>query len=316
MNHDKSKKHHGVVVPMITPLTPSFDLDEDAVGGLIEHAVGGGVHGIFVLGTTGEASSLPQNVRTRFVEQAVKIVGDRATVYAGVADNCLADAVNSATEYVGLGAGAIVVRLPSYYPLSDSEQLDFLSTFVQEVPAEILIYNMPSLTKMSISIDTVDRLSCHPRVVGVKDSTFDAAHLHRLIDVLGGRSDFSVFTGPASMSAQMIKSGADGIIPAFSNLQPGLCAELYHAASTGDDRRAVELQEKLDALGRICRGYPAPSSLKCAMSVLGLCSPTVMTPLQTLSLDDQRVIQRRMAEMDLLPEQIAFRPTTVAGAVE
>lgn len=304
MRNEFSKKHYGVVVPMITPLTPSFDLDEESLEKLVEHVISGEVNGVFVLGTTGEASSLPENVRFRLVERTVDLVGGRAAVYAGIADDCLANAVGSATHYINSGVKSIVVRLPSYYPLSDSEQLDFLSVFIQEVAGEILIYNIPSLTKMAISIDTMECLSCHPRVVGIKDSTFDAGYLFNMIDRLGGRQDLSVFTGPAAMSVQMLEHGADGIIPALSNLMPSLCVDLYKAVKSADTDRAKELQQRLNLAGTICKGYAGPSALKCAMSVLGICGPTVMTPLQTLSVDDQKLIQKRMSEIGLLPEQL------------
>ena len=88
---------------MVTPMTEQGGLDEATVGRVIDHLLAGGVHGVFVLGTTGEMPSLPRPLRRRLVELTVARVGAKAVTYAGVSDTCLAESVEAADAYFDLG---------------------------------------------------------------------------------------------------------------------------------------------------------------------------------------------------------------------
>src|SRR5688572_11883510 len=103
--------HTGVVVPMVTPVTTAGQLDEPAVDRLVEFLLAGGVDGIFVLGTTGEAVSVPRAFRRGLVERTVKKVAQRAKVYAGIGDLHPND-LEAGNEYFRVGADAVVARPP------------------------------------------------------------------------------------------------------------------------------------------------------------------------------------------------------------
>src|SRR5215510_3404565 len=103
---DNGLKHHGVVVPMVTPIRPNGDLDEEAVDRVIEFLLVGGVDGIFVLGTTGEGESVPRSLRRRLVQQTVASVRHRAKVYAGLSQSQSEDAA-AGNEYFHAGADAV-----------------------------------------------------------------------------------------------------------------------------------------------------------------------------------------------------------------
>src|SRR5881392_2512000 len=111
-----ASKHHGVVVPMVTPITPTGELDEPSVDRLIEFLLAGGVDGIFVLGTTGEGESVPQSLRRRLVERTVQQVRRRAKVYAGRGELQPGEAA-AGNEYFHAGADAVVARPPVSFPV-------------------------------------------------------------------------------------------------------------------------------------------------------------------------------------------------------
>ena len=104
-------KPSGVVVPMVTPFTAAGSLDEHAARNMVDFLLEGGVEGIFVLGTTGEAASVPRTARARLVELTVNQVNGQAQVYAGLNDNCLADAVEAGNSYLQAGVDAVVALL-------------------------------------------------------------------------------------------------------------------------------------------------------------------------------------------------------------
>jgi 4-hydroxy-tetrahydrodipicolinate synthase len=107
---------------MVTPFTDSGEIDIPAAKRATEHIVAGGASA-FVLGTTGEAASVPQEGRPAFVEAAVKQTAGRTLTYAGIASNCFKTSVDAANRYFDLGVDAVVANLPSYYPITADHML-------------------------------------------------------------------------------------------------------------------------------------------------------------------------------------------------
>ena len=295
-----TKPYHGVVVPMVTPITSQGDLDEPAVRRVIDHLIEGGVSGIFVLGTTGEAASVPRTMRSRLVAIAVEHVGARAMTYAGIGDNCLAHSVDAAEQYFRLGIDAVVAHLPSYYALSPEEQSEYYAALVERIPGPLMLYNIPSTTHMSIPIKVVEKLSHHPRVVGLKDSENDVARLEAVMETLGGKSDFAIFVGVTALSARALSLGADGMVPSTGHLVPELCHRLYESGVQGDGTTAEEYQWQVDQVADIYRrNRPLGQSLaalKAAMGALGLCGPDVLPPLRPLDVAEQEAVRREFLE--------------------
>src|SRR5215831_7529577 len=111
-------KHYGAVVPMVTPVTTGGELDEPAVDRLVEFLLAGGVEGIFVLGTTGEAAAVPRASRRRLVERAVARVAGRAKIYAGISD-AHPDEVAAGNDFIKIGANVLVARPPVSFPVNE-----------------------------------------------------------------------------------------------------------------------------------------------------------------------------------------------------
>lgn len=295
-----TKPYHGVVVPMITPVTYQGDLDEPAVRWVIDHLIEGGVSGIFVLGTTGEAASVPRAMRSRLVAITVEHVGDRAITYAGIGDNSLAHSVQAAEEYLRLRVDAVVAHLPSYYALSPEEQCDYYAALTGRIPGPLMLYNMPKTTRMSISIEVVEKLSHHPRIIGLKDSENDVARLQAVMGALGGRSDFAVFVGVSALSARALSLGVDGMVPSPAHLVPDLCQRLYESGVQGDVAKAEEYQRQVNQVADIyVRNRTLGQSLaalKAAMGALDLCGPDVLPPLRPLDAAQQEAVRREFLE--------------------
>lgn len=299
-----NKKHCGVIVPMVTPVTATGSLDEDGASRVIEFLLQGGVDGIFVLGTTGEAPSVPHADRLRFVDLTVKQVDSRALVYAGMNDNCLHDAVEASNEYLRAGVDALVAPLPSYFPIEPPEMLRYFSELLDQLEGPMLLYNIPATTHMSIPIDVLEKLVGHPQLVGVKDSENNAARLEEIIQKLGGRGDFSIFIGVGVQMARMLLLGADGIVPSVGNLIPDLCQQLFDSARGGDRPKTAELEKRLLAVAKVYqRGRTLGQSLaalKTAMSFNGLCEAAVLAPLLTLADGEQESIRQEMLGLGIL----------------
>jgi len=300
--------HHGVIVPMVTPVTPGGDLDGPAVRRVVDHMVAGGVHGIFVLGTTGENTSVPAATGERLVALAVEHVGGRARTYAGISFNCLADSIAAAKAYAPLGVDAVVAHLPTYYALNAEEQFAYFDALAERIDLPLVLYDIPVTTHMAISVGVVERLSRHPNVVGIKDSGGDIGRLTALIERLGdGRPDFAILVGASVLSAQGLALGADGIVPSQGNLVPALCRALYDCAITGDRDGADAHQRQLDAFTQLLvqdRSLAQSlGALKAMMGALDLCGPDVLPPLLPPSLQDQETLRQRFLAWQVEQEE-------------
>jgi dihydrodipicolinate synthase/N-acetylneuraminate lyase len=106
----------GIIPPMITPLLDRDTLDVTGLERLIEHILGGGVHGLFILGTTGEAPSLSYRLRYELIDRACKQVNDRVPVLVGITDTCFTESINTANKARDAGAHAVVLAPPYYFP--------------------------------------------------------------------------------------------------------------------------------------------------------------------------------------------------------
>ena len=109
------QKLKGIIVPMVTPLTSDGRIDEAGTARLVEHMIKGGVHGIFVLGSTGEAHCLPARARHDFVRLVGRLVAGRVPLLAGVTDTSLEDSLLLAQTAAESGACRIVAAAPYYY---------------------------------------------------------------------------------------------------------------------------------------------------------------------------------------------------------
>lgn len=293
------RKCQGVIVPMVSPFTPDGQVDTGGVHRIIDHLIAGGTDGIFVLGTTGEAASISRVEKEKLVEAAVNSTNGRAAVYAGISGNCLDESVAAAQSSLDLGVDILVAHTPYYYALSEEEIFRYFMTLADRVSGPLMIYNIPATTHISLSIDLVEKLSRHERILGLKDSESTPGRLEAAIERFSGRHDFSYVVGCAALSARALALGAAGIVPSAANLQPRLYKTLYEKARDGHASAAQELQKQTDQLSALYQGSrslgQSLAALKAAMHLLGWCEPTVLPPLKTLQRAEMAEIEKHMA---------------------
>src|SRR5690606_37032991 len=142
----------GIVPPVVTPLLGRDQLDRPALARLIERMIEGGVAGLFVLGTTGEAPALDYRLRYELVEAAAEIVAGRVPVLVGVTDPSLTESLDLAKHAAGCGAAAIVAAPPYYFPLQQRDLVRYFHLLAEEAPLPLFLYNMPACCKSEIDL--------------------------------------------------------------------------------------------------------------------------------------------------------------------
>ena len=274
----------GVIPPMVTPLTAEGDLDVSGLDRLIEHLIDGGVHGIFLLGTTGEAPSLSFELKKELIDRACEIIDKRVQVLVGITDTVFKSSVILSEHAQTAGADAIVVAPPFYFPISENEMHDYLVSLVAELTLPFVLYNMPSCTKMHLSIHFVEQAK-QLGAIGVKDSSGDFDYLLSLIQTFKNDSNFSIIAGTESFLSNTVSNGGHGSVAGGANFQPKLYVDLYNAALNNDlalveqlNRKVQFIQDSIYKVGMYNSRFV--KGIKCALSVLNICDDYMALPLR------------------------------------
>jgi len=298
----------GIIPPLVTPLLDRDTLDTEGLERLIEHVLAGGVHGLFVLGTTGEAPSLSYRLRYELIERVCGQVAGRVPVLVGITDTSFVESANIARKAKDTGAQAVVLAPPYYFPAGQLELLEYLKHLTAELPLPVFLYNMPSHTKLVFEPETIRAAADFPGVAGIKDSSGNMMYFRRLQALLGDHPDFSVLMGPEELLAEAVLLGGHGGVCGGANLLPGLYVELYNAARSKDLPRVEELHGKVMELstsiyhvGRYQSSFL--KGLKCALSCVGICSDFLAEPFHRFRRAEHEVIERYVKELGITPKR-------------
>ncbi len=268
-------KIHGIVPPMVTPLIAEDKLDVKSTRSVIDYLISGGVHGIFILGSTGEAPSLSYKIRYQLVEETCNQVAGRVPVIVGITDTSFVESVNLANFAKKSNATAVVLAPPYYFPSGQPELVEYVGHLLEEISIPLFLYNMPGFTKVYYDIETVQALSENKKIIGIKDSSGNMLYYHRLLQLFKNRKDFSILMGTEALLAESILLGGHGGVPGGANLFPNLFVKLYEAARRKDLNEVRKLQDKVMKLGSTIYnvgrfGSSFLKGIKCGLACRGI----------------------------------------------
>lgn len=296
----KLNKYHGVVVPMVTPVTKEGDIDVKAVERIIDNFAKYNVSAL-LMGTTGEGNSVAVEQGVKMIEAAAKAAAGRITIYAGLAGNCVSEQMEATKKFVAAGADVIAATLPCYYALTPEQMMKYYTDLADVLTIPLMLYNITITTHMSIPVDVIEKLSHHPNIVGLKDSEDNQGRMEEILSLVADRDDFAYFCGCAANSAKALSLGADGIVPSVGNYLPKMYADLFDAGVKGDTATAEDLQQKTIEIGKInTAGLTLGQSLaglKVIMKMVGLCDTFMLPPLTELDDDTVKRIQEQAKEV-------------------
>ena len=293
---------HGVVPPMVTPLNADGSLDLEGTERLVEHILAGGVHGLFLLGTTGEAPDLPYDVRRELVECATWAVDGRVPVLVGITDTVFAESLKLADFAKECGAAGLVAAPPYYFAAGQPELIAYYTQLADKLPLPLYLYNMPSQVKVMIDVKTVVELSKHPNIRGLKDSSGNIGYFNACRYALREREDFAILMGPEEALGEAVLLGASGGVAGGANIFPKTFVDIYNAAVAKDVDRVRELQERIMRVSSLIYGVGHHNSsfvkgVKCALSLLGICSDALAAPREPFNPADRETIRKRLEEL-------------------
>lgn len=293
-------KYHGVVVPMVTPITKNNEIDIDAVKRIINNFAQYNVSAL-IMGTTGEGNSVSVESGVKMIKAASEAAAGRITIYAGLAGNCISEQYDAAEKFIEAGADVIAATLPCYYSLTPKQMYEYYKNLADTLTAPLMLYNITITTHMSIPLDVIEKLSHHPNIVGLKDSENNIQRMEEALTLFSDREDFAYFCGYAANSAKALSLGADGIVPSVGNYLPKIYNDLFEAGISGNTEIANDLQAKTIEIGKINTDNltlgESLAGLKVIMKMYGLCETYMLPPLTELEEETVINIQNKVRDI-------------------
>ncbi|MER5913423.1 dihydrodipicolinate synthase family protein [Streptomyces sp. NPDC001982] len=303
----------GVVPPVCTPLTPDREVDVASLIGLVDHLVEGGVHGLFVLGSTSEVAYLTDRQRRLVTETVAAHVAGQLPVLAGVIDMTTPRVLEHVAAATAAGADAVVATAPFYTRTHPSEIARHYRLIAARSGVPVVAYDIPSAVHTKLPAELVLELASDGALAGLKDSSGDLAAFREVVTGAGnlpGTSGFAVLTGSELVVDAALALGADGAVPGLANVDPHGYVRLYRLCRAGDWTGARAEQERLCALfGMVRVGDPARmggsssalGAFKAALHLRGVIDcPATAEPQVPLSAEETERVGKFLAAAGLL----------------
>lgn len=268
----------GILLPTTTPFDPDGRISTSAITSNIKDWSARGVIGFVVLGSTGERVHLDEREYLEVIE--VSRAATDSVLIVGAGQQSTVNTIKEIGNAARAGAEAVLVITPYFYrPAMTQETLvNYYTDVADAAPAPVLLYSMPPLTGIKIEPETVARLSEHPNIIGVKDSSNDVGGFRRTVELCP--TDFAVMTGNGTVLLEALRAGATGGILAVGCVVPDVCVEMFRLFGAGEAERAKKLQEDLTPLASAVTTKYGIGGLKAALDFAGYRGGAVRAPLR------------------------------------
>ncbi|MCG3204998.1 MAG: 4-hydroxy-tetrahydrodipicolinate synthase [Elusimicrobia bacterium] len=283
----------GSFVALITPFKKGR-IDEKKLQELVEWHIAEKTSGLVPVGTTGESSTLSHEEHAQVIKIVVAAVKKRVPVIAGAGSNSTEEAISLSQEALKLGVDAVLSVNPYYNRPTQEGLVAHFSAIAKAASVPVILYNIPSRTGVSLSVDTIVRLAeKNKNIVGIKESTGSIDQTSEIIQRMGRK--FFVLSGDDSLTLPLMSVGAVGVISVAANLVPKSIAELVSACLIQDFQRAQELHLKLFPLIKSLFLETNPAPLKAAMKEAKLIQDeSLRLPLVTVRSETRQKIKAAM----------------------
>ncbi|GAB2775271.1 4-hydroxy-tetrahydrodipicolinate synthase [Streptomyces chlorus] len=266
---------------MVTPFTSTGALDLDGAARLADHLVSHDCDGLVLSGTTGESPTTTDAEKSALVTAVREAVGGRASIVAGVGTADTAHTTELAREAEKAGADGLLVATPYYSrPPQDALEAHFREV-ADATDLPLALYDIPARTGTRIEPDTMLRLAEHPRIVAVKDCSYDFLAAQKIL----ARTELAYYAGCDEHILALYAVGGAGYVSTVANVIPDHLRAVLDAFDAGDTARAAGLQQRAIALieAMMAGGLPGTVTAKALLTTLGLPGGPVRPPLRPAS---------------------------------
>lgn len=279
----------GSAAAVITPFREDLSVNYSEFGRILDYLIDNGTDAIVVCGTTGEASTMPDEEHLKVVKFAVDHVAKRVPVIAGVGSNHTSHAVKLSLAAENYGADALLHVTPYYNKTSQKGLVAHFGAVSDAVNIPIILYNVPSRTGMTIEPDTYRELAWHENIVATKEASGNLTKIATTMSMCG--EDLTVYSGNDDQIVPLMSLGAKGVISVLANVKPRETHDMCAAALNGDFAAAAKLQLDYMPLINALFSDVNPVPVKAAMNALGFDAGECRLPLYKMDTRKRELLE-------------------------
>ena len=293
-------KPYGIIPAVVTPLDPAGAFSEKAMRKLINFLIDGGVHGLFITGTTGEFYGLSPEEKREIFEVTLDETKGRVPVYAGTNGITTRESVLLTQLAEKCGVDAVSVLTPMFITPTQEQLIGHYKTIAANTSLPVLLYNNPPKTGVNLAAPTVAKLAEVPNIVSIKDSSGDLTLTAEYIRLTRGIEHFNVLMGRDTLIYGALCYGAAGSIASCANVAPRLCADIFDKYMAGDLQGSLEAQFKLAPLRIAFTIGTFPAVIKESLALLGIDVGPCMDPVGPMTSEEREKLRQVLVQMELL----------------
>lgn len=292
---------HGSLVALVTPMNSNGDIDFNSLEKLIEWHIANDTNGIVSVGTTGESATLTVDEHLKVIEHTVKCVNGRIPVIAGSGSNSTAQAIETTTESHRIGADFSLLVTPYYNRPNQKGLIEHYIKIADECNIKQILYNVPSRTGCDILPETVEVLSKHQNIIGIKEAVNNKKRINELVKISKqSQEDFLIFSGDDESFFNLITSGGHGVISVAANVIPKSISDICKLIIEEKIKEANEINKKYQNLYDLLFIESNPIPVKWILFKMGFIQNSLRLPLVNLDKKFEENIMSEMIKLKLL----------------
>ena len=290
---------NGIFPPITTPFIDD-NVAYDKLASNIEKWGQTGLKGFVVLGSNGEYVSLSEEEKRKVVETVVQAAPDHMSIIAGTGCESTRETIRLTADCAALGAHAALVVTPHYFggKMTEAALVRHYTAIADNSPIPIILYNVPKFTHVNLGANIVARLSQHPNITGIKDSTGNVIQLGEFLPRVG--SDFSVLVGTAGALYGGLSLGCAGGVLALANVASEECVRIHELVQDGDHKAAQLIQLRMIPVNQAVTATYGVAGLKTALDMRGYFGGVPRAPLLPSSDSEKAAVADILKEAGLL----------------
>ena len=269
----------GSLVALVTPLNEDGSVDYDSLKKLIDWHIDEGTNGIVSVGTTGESATLNIKEHLDVIDFTIKHVGKRIPVIAGTGANATNEAIELSQEAKLKGADYVLLVTPYYNKPNQNGLIKHYEEIASKVDIPQILYNVPSRTACDLRPSSVEILSKHQNIIGIKEAVDDFQRIRELINITQISDDFSVFSGDDPTFLESMSLGAHGVISVAANVIPRSISMICRNVLNSELNEANNLNDINKNLYKLLFVESNPIPVKWMLFKMGLIKNIIRLPL-------------------------------------
>ena len=291
----------GSLVALTTPMFPNGDIDYKSLEKLIDWHISEGTNGIVSVGTTGESATLNFKEHLEVIGFTSKYVNKRIPVIAGTGANSTQEAIELTQESKSLGADYALLVTPYYNKPNQKGLIAHYESIADSVEINQILYNVPSRTACDLLPSSVQVLSNHKNIIGIKEAVDDLNRVNDLISISKKlEKDFFIYSGDDPTFEESLELGTNGVISVAANVTPKSISDICSFVKKGNINDARALHFKNSELYRLLFVESNPIPVKWMLYKMGMIKNAIRLPLIELDESYHDEVLSEMIKLELI----------------